>query len=148
MNYYIIYNYMPLKVKVIKLNGLDQRYIKHDNEYYIKITKARYIKLKRKLDSKLKKEFEDIMILLDTLNSNSINEKEIKCNNINELDVLYSTYLFFHDKLKAMPWKFFKSLDERYRILDMCESKKDYYHQAYIDAINETLKEENDEYEY
>ena len=87
------------------------------------------------------------MILLDTLNSNSINEKEIKCNNINELDVLYSTYLFFHDKLKAMPWKFFKSLDERYKILDMCENKKDYYHQAYIDAINEALKEEEyDEY--
>ena len=139
MNYYIIYNYMPLKVKVIKLNGLDQRYIKHDNEYYIKITKARYIKLKRKLDSKLKKEFNEIIELINYMNYERINEKRLRAETTEELDRLSYTYDGFYNVLKTMPIKFFKTIDKKYEILYYCEHQRDFYGELYRSSLIEVL---------
>lgn len=146
MNYYIIYNYKYLKIKVIKLNGLDQKYIKDDNEYYIKITKARYNKTKRMLDSKMKKDYNKVIFLLDNIKFENTNKKKSHFKDTDELGNLFYSYSLFYNVFKKTPIKFFKSIDKKYKLLNFCKEKRDFYNKLYEDSLSEEIEEEYCEY--
>lgn len=98
------------------------------------------------LDSKMKKDYNKVIFLLDNIKSENTNKKKSHFKDTDELGNLFYSYSLFYNVFEKTPIKFFKSIDKKYKLLNFCKEKRDFYNKLYEDSLSEEIEEEYYEY--